>query len=50
MYTPETTSHVTSASDDGKDLRAHKVGQLGLGDGAASGLGQSVYTHSSFPQ
>jgi len=47
---PETTSHVTSASYDGKDFRAHKIWPLRLGDGAASGPGQSVYTHSSFPQ
>ena len=49
MYTPQTASHVTSVLDDGRDYRAQKIGQLGLGGGAASGLGQSVYTHSSSP-
>ena len=43
MYTPQTASNVTSVLDDGRDYRAHKIGQLGLGGGAASGLGQSVY-------
>ena len=47
MYTPQTASHVTSVLDDVRDHRAHKIGQLDLGGGAASELGQSVYTQSS---